>query len=453
MKFSKLKARALAVLTMAIFLGCSRQSKPLAVFVSGDTQGWITPCGCAANQSGGLARRETLLRASRQNNEVLYLDAGGSAIGANEYQTTRLNYLLAGLKHCGLDAHNIGGPETTFSPNQLREIAKQTSVNWLSSNLTDRDGKTVGANCLQFNRGGLTISVAGVVDPELVQNESWQATQPTQAVLSVFKNRGADVRIVLAYVDEAKLQQLAESLPEVDYVIGGPTGHALNPRKNGSVTIASATNKGKFLAKLELKKTDSGYQQTSASIVEVKSTLAESPEQLANLSSYYVQLKAKDYRAAEAGYIDLSVAAPQEQKIAGSKSCAKCHAEDDSVWVHSKHSHAWEPLITRGANFDPYCQQCHTTGYGQPQGFENVQHSIKLTGVGCENCHGPSQTHVDNPKKKTPYLAKQQCVRCHDHENSPTFEFNAYWAKVIHAGKATAAPSNTSEPASEGRSL
>ncbi|MFO0942450.1 MAG: multiheme c-type cytochrome [Pirellulales bacterium] len=451
MTISKSIARTLALLVLSIVVGCSKQPKPLAIFVSGDTQGWITPCGCAANQSGGLARRETLLLASLQSSEVLYLDAGGSAIGANEYQTTRLNYLLNGLKQCGLGAHNIGGPETTFTPDQLREIAKQTSVTWLSSNLSDRDGKTVGTNCAEFARGGLKIAVAGVVDPELIQNDAWQANQPTQAVLSVFKNRKADVRIVLAYLDEAKLQQLAQSLPEVDYVIGGPTSHAINPRKVGSVTVASATNKGKFLAKFELKKLSKGYEQTSASVVEVKSSLGESREQLKNLSNYYQQLKGKDYLSIEAGYVDLSVVAPHEQKIAGSALCAKCHGEDDTVWVHSKHSHAWEPLVTRGANFDPYCQQCHTTGYGQSQGFENVKRSMTLVGVGCENCHGPSQAHVDNPKKKTPYLAKQQCVRCHDHENSPTFELSGYWAKVVHAGKTTTTPSKSSEPSSEGK--
>ncbi len=437
MSLSKLIARTLALLAATSVFGCSRQPQPLAVFVSGDTQGWITPCGCAANQSGGLARRATLLLASRQNNEVLYLDAGGSAIGSNEYQTTRLSFLLAGLKQCGLDAHNIGGPETQFSPDQLREIAKQSNVTWLSSNLLTSDGKSVGSNCLELTRGGLKIVVAGVVDPDLIQHQAWQASQPTQAVLSVFKDRKADVRVVLAYLDEAKLFQLAQALPEVDYIIGGPTGHAINPKKVGSVTVASATNKGKFLAKIELERTDQGTNEKSASIVEVKSTIGESQEQLNNLASYYQQLKGKDYLSSEAGYVDLSIIAPLDQKIAGSASCAKCHTEDDTVWVHSKHSHAWEPLVTRSANFDPYCQQCHTTGYGQPQGFENVKRSMSLVGVGCENCHGPSQAHVDNPKKKTPYLAKQQCARCHDHENSPTFEYNAYWAKVIHAGKAS----------------
>lgn len=431
---SKPAARLLAVIFLITLSGCSKKEQPLAVFVSGDTQGWITPCGCAANQSGGLARRATLLDAARLSADVLYLDAGGSAIGSNDYQSTRLAYLIDGLKKCNLEAHNIGGPETNFSPAKLREIGQRANITWLSSNLLDENGRNIGQSCLEFTRGGLKILVAGVVDPELVVNSGWHSTQPMQAVLSVFKNRQADVRLVLAYLDEPKLQQLAESLPEVDYVIGGPTSHAISPRKVGSVTIASATNKGKFLAKLELKKAEAGFKQTSASIVEIKSTLGESAAQIRNLSAYYVDLKAKDYAASEAGYVDPTIS-QGDHNIAGSKSCSKCHQADDLVWIHSKHSHAWEPLVARGANFDPFCQQCHTTGYGLPSGFENVKHSTSLVGVGCENCHGPSQAHVDNPKKKTPFLAKQQCVRCHDHENSPTFELNAYWSKVIHSGQ------------------
>src|ERR1700745_4371010 len=30
---------------------------PLVLVVSGDTAGWIVPCGCTSNQSGGLLRR------------------------------------------------------------------------------------------------------------------------------------------------------------------------------------------------------------------------------------------------------------------------------------------------------------------------------------------------------------------------------------------------------------
>ena len=47
---------------LAIVAGCmgpSREtdSQPLCVVVSGDTSGWIVPCGCTSNQSGGQIGR------------------------------------------------------------------------------------------------------------------------------------------------------------------------------------------------------------------------------------------------------------------------------------------------------------------------------------------------------------------------------------------------------------
>jgi Cytochrome c554 and c-prime len=431
---NKIRLLALALVCGVFCFGCSKKNSPVCVLVSADTKGWITPCGCAANQSGGLARRATLVGTERKKGEVLFLDAGGSALGTTEYQATRLRYLLQGLKHIQLDAHNVGGPETAFSPDQLAQLGQQSSIQWLASNLIDKQGKSIGSNCLEISRGGLRFAIAGVVDPDLVESVHWEATEPKQAVLRALKDRQADVRIVLAYFDETGLQQLADSLPEVDYIIGGPTGHAMSPRKRGSATILSSTNKGKFLASLKLQKNANGFEEEQATIVEVTSSLDEAPQQIENLQRYYAELKQKDYAAVDAGFIDSAVVSHAGQGIAGSASCSKCHAPDDLIWQHSKHAIAWQALITKNANYDPYCQQCHTTGYGQLGGFENVSLSKDLVGVGCENCHGPSQLHVDNPKKKTPFQAKEQCVRCHDHENSPTFEMKSYWAKVVHAG-------------------
>lgn len=433
MLVSKWTARLLAILMLSL-VGCSQRLESVSLIVSGDTKGWITPCGCAANQSGGLARRATLLDLERKKSDVLYLDAGGSSIGSNEYQTTRLRYLLNGLNLAKLDGHNIGGPETQFAPDQLRQLGKQAGIQWVSSNLLDKNGQPIGARYLEFTRGSLKIAVAGVVDPELVTSDDWQVSNPTQAILAAFKDCQADVRVVLAYFDEKGLQELAQSLPEIDYLIGGPTGHALTARKVGNVTLMSSTNKGKFLTRAVLRKTANGFEQSEAEIVEVVSKIDEMPSQLKNLYAYYDELKQKDYAASDAGFVDASVVNAAGQRFSGSSSCAKCHANDDLVWQHSKHSHAWEPLVAKGAHFDPYCQQCHTTGYGQPGGFISVSQTKSIVGVGCENCHGPSQAHVENPKRKTPFLAKQQCTKCHDHENSPTFEMNAYWAKVLHAG-------------------
>jgi hypothetical protein len=35
-------------------------------------------------------------------------------------------------------------------------------------------------------------------------------------------------------------------------------------------------------------------------------------------------------------------------------------------------------------------------------------------GLSCEDCHGPSRAHVENPEVKLPKMSFGQCVRCHE---------------------------------------
>ncbi len=415
--------------------GCSTKERDAILLVAGDTRGWITPCGCAANQSGGLARRATLVADAGHHGDVLLLDAGGSAVGTSPYQRLKLESLANGLQAMRIAAHNIGAPETEFSPSELVEIASATHLRWLSANLTDAKGALVGDAVLQARCGGLNIVVTGIIDPALVVHRDWHATDPVHAALKALAGKKGDVRIVLAYFDEAGLRNLAQALPEVDYIIGGPTGQSLSPTRVGGVRLMSATNKGKFLARLQLSKRPTGFEERAAEIAEVNSRLNEDPQQVRNLNEYYRKLSVKDYDANEAGLISFRDSSRADYAIAGSESCDKCHATDGAVWHNSKHAHAWKVLVDRQAHFDPQCQQCHTTGYGQTGGFMNVARSGPLVHVGCENCHGPSSAHVADPRKRTPYLAKEQCVRCHDHENSPEFKWDTYWAKVLHMGK------------------
>ncbi|MCE9526065.1 MAG: cytochrome c family protein, partial [Planctomycetales bacterium] len=91
----------------------------------------------------------------------------------------------------------------------------------------------------------------------------------------------------------------------------------------------------------------------------------------------------------------------------------------------------------RGAHVDAECQRCHTTGFGLPGGFLSARRTPELGSVGCESCHGPSHAHALNPHERTPFPAREQCIRCHDHENSPTFDFSTYWPRIKHGREGT----------------
>jgi hypothetical protein len=123
--------------------------------------------------------------------------------------------------------------------------------------------------------------------------------------------------------------------------------------------------------------------------------------------------------------------------VAGTERCRDCHAAEHAVWEQSRHRSAWQSLLPNGSQVDPFCQHCHTTGYGQAGGFRSLANADALKSVGCESCHGPSQAHADDPKHATAYAgqAADQCLHCHDRENSPQFEYEAYWKRIQHGRK------------------
>jgi len=43
---------------------------------------------------------------------------------------------------------------------------------------------------------------------------------------------------------------------------------------------------------------------------------------------------------------------------------------------------------------------------------------------------------VEDAKVKTSLAAKEQCTLCHDHENSPEFDYATYWPKIAHGPRA-----------------
>ncbi len=413
-------------------------SRPAMLLVSGDTAGWITPCGCTSNQSGGLLRRASYLAGLRRSANVIYADVGGAPTGAAPYQRVKFEAILAGEKGMSIAAHNLGGPELLLGAEFLRDVSARVGVPLLSANARDAQGRPLADAMCLAEAGGQRVALVGVVSPQFATADV-RVEDPKRAILEVLATaRGQyDRVVVLAYLPEEELAALAAELPEADAVIGGPTGQAMAPRPAGPSLLAAATNKGKFLVQLDLPATSSASAaRIRGKVVEMGPSIPDDAGQLANLRLYQAILAARDFPAAQTGLAPkLPPGAPATYRLAGSESCRTCHVEESRAWDASAHAHAWQTLQPRGFHVDPYCMQCHTTGYGLPGGFDSLRATPDRLGVGCENCHGPSQAHVKDPTARTTFAAADQCTRCHDHENSPTFEYSGHWARIQH-GKA-----------------
>ncbi len=404
------------------------------IVVSGDTAAWIAPCGCASNQSGGLSRRGTYLGALARDADVLYLDCGGAPGGTSDYHRIKFEAILDGEGMMGAAAHNLGGPELAFGSDAIRAIARGSPVPFVSANALDIDGAPLALPCRVIERGGRRLAVTGVVSTSFA-NTSVRVSEPRRAVLDAVAgiHGGFDVLIVLAYLPQAELEGLAAALPEADAVVGGPTGQAIAPRGAGAAVLASATNKGKYLVELRLG--EGGRPDLAGSrVVELDAGFADDPDQVANLDRYLARLGERDLLASSSGLVPpLPSAVPATWRIAGTASCAGCHESDHDVWAESKHARAWQTLVDRGYHVDSYCQQCHVVGFGLPGGFASARQSAKpILDVGCESCHGPSGAHAIDPARPTAWDAFDQCLHCHDHENSPSFDLDKYWSRIAH---------------------
>lgn len=442
-----------ALLLLAAAAGCDGQTprgeasviRPkLAIVASGDTAGWLTPCGCTSNQSGGLLRRGAYIDELRKSAEVLVVDVGGAPASSAPYDKQKFEAILQGELAMGLTAHNLGASEIALGPDYLRQIRNKLSAPLISANVSDASGEPITSPSISLTLAGRSILIIGVVSPKLTTDEV-KISDPRQAVLAILDKlpKKPESLIVLAYFPEDELREFATQLPEADIVLGGPTGQCLAPSKIGPVHFASATNKGKFLITFEA---DANGKSPlyAGSVSELTSQYSDAPAQSKNLAAFRDRLSQLDLTAEVSGLGPLSaVSLPRQFEVAGSHSCKECHAAEYQQWSATSHSHALRTLEQNHAHMDSFCQRCHVNAFGRAGGFVSARRSADQGGVGCESCHGPSKPHVAEPTIKTPFAAKQQCVLCHDHENSPEFDYEKYWAQIVHGAKPPKPPEDS----------
>jgi hypothetical protein len=123
-----------------------------------------------------------------------------------------------------------------------------------------------------------------------------------------------------------------------------------------------------------------------------------------------------------------------DANFVGAQQCALCHVDTHSQWSETAHARAFDTLKAIGMHENSRCLQCHTVGYGQPNGFQTEAEDMALAGVQCENCHGPGGNHAANPfdSSATPVvtIAAEVCGGCHTDAHHPTFD---EWQESLHS--------------------
>lgn len=439
----------------------------LALLISGRQDGYLEPCGCAGldRMKGGLSRRHSLARELRQKRgwEVVGLDVGGMVKGYGRQAELKFQITVNAFRQIGYQAIGLGKSDLKNRATELLSVVAGEESPFHSANVGvfgfdsgfTNTYKIVEAGGLKF---GIT-SVLGTSWQQEVNNSDIELADPEAQLAKILpKLENCGILILLAHATMEESITLAKKFPNFDIVVtadGAEEPPAQVAKVNDDTLLVEVGTKGMNVIVLGLfddPKRPYRYQR-----VPLDSRFADSADMRDLMIQYQEQLR-------NDGFAKLGIRkSPHYQseilgKFVGSKKCESCHEGTYKAWKKTGHAKAFESLV--GARvprqFDPECISCHVVGwhpnkyFPYESGFWSLEATPHLKGVGCENCHGPGEKHIaaenggdlalqEKLQKEMTVTVEQarepatsSCLNCHDLDNSPDFDFEEYWPRIVH---------------------
>jgi hypothetical protein len=462
----------------------------VALFVTADLQGQLTPCGCSAGMRGGLGRAAAqLARARAEGLTVAYVDAGDALFDRGGLQPEEVveeerkaRAVAEVLRQMGLAARSpgplddvqgvafrasLGLPDLapgavtvlTVGNHRLGVVPARTLAQ-----LSDGAARVraQGAEFVVGLYGGpLDAAVSAVRGSTVVD---LLVSAQDAAAVSV----GDESRLVKADIPVVRVQSRGRALLRVDLVFDG-TGRFRLFSSPDDVEREAATLDAR-LALLKRELALPGQDPAAkrlltarlASLVDRRSTLVPAPP-LAGANGFTARFIPLESTLPSDPGVDTVVAAydrdvsrlnlawarahgrdcpppePGEAAYIGNAGCRGCHPATLPVYQRTGHSRAYIALERVDKQYRLECVACHVVGIQQPGGVCRVDRVSGRDQVGCENCHGPGSLHGARPAAQPiprPAPGREVCVGCHTPENSPQFDFSVYLPRVLGPGHA-----------------
>ncbi len=455
----------------------------VALVISGELDGYLEPCGCAGleNQKGGLKRRHTFLRQLEANGwPVVSFDMGGQIRRLGPQAEIKYRYALQGLLKLGYSAIGLGTRELQLDANYLTYVLSNfdPKTNPVTSANVSVIDYSIGLTSRYriVEAGGKKIGVTSVLgkkhEAQLQNATDIHWTDPVaalQEVLPKLKSEKCDLLVLLVHADPEEATTLAKQFP--DFQIVATTGGAEEPPSSAGnidglrTQLLEVGHKGMYVVVLGLY--DDPQQPFRYQRVPLDHRFEDSDEMQSLMVAYQDELK-------DMGLDGLGITEMKHpvDSFVGTETCVECHSEAAEVFENTPHSHATKTLVELDPprHFDPECLSCHVTGWNPQEyfpyasGYMGLEKTPHLTDNGCENCHGPGAGHVaaeqgvesvsdaqlelrraamrvrliENEGNKDGQAlgdVVKNCLKCHDLDNSPDFDFQEYWLEVEHHGK------------------
>lgn len=469
-----------------------------AIVFTGEQIGYLEPCGCAGleNQKGGLKRRHTMVRTLRDKWgwPLAMFDAGEQVRSFGPQADIKHRRTIEALVEIGYQAVGFGVKDLrtellgmAINLDESRNPLTSANVGLIDfdSGFTKR-WRVVEVGDEKPVRIGVTQVIASSALAEVSPSDDLVTVDPQTALtdlLPQIKADACDQNVLMVYGTSEEARRLAQKFDVFDWVVVGrgadePSHIAERiegTTRGGGSYLVGVGHKGMYAVVIGLYRQGAGSEPGEGWEARYQKTpldhrWADSPAMAANLAEYQAELHQLGWKG-----LGLTPAEhPTEHQFAGSDACRDCHTAAWEVFERTPHFHTTETLVALqpARHFDPECIACHAVGW-EPQkyypfktGWLGYSETPEMYGQGCENCHGPAARHVavemgDIEVDEAEELALRQalhleiqenegnlagqkldgttrvvnnCLNCHDIDNSPDFDFQKYWPEVAHEG-------------------
>jgi len=400
--------------SIASAAGGSDVSRSVTIIYTGDTRGWVEPCGCSEGVLGGLPRRATLLKRLRsQSPKALVVDAG-SLLGESSDEL-KVPLIVEQLSAMGYCAANLGPAEERWRK-QIAALMKKHGLPGFS--LEYADGAAIREQRILIVNG-VRVGLAGIA-----RYPTGKRRQELRNLLAYLR-RSSDLVVLLSAAGANDNLRLAKQFGGMDVIIGIGPGKKPQLLRCGKVLLAPVTPEGGHVGRLTLKLVANSIGDATYDLVPLSDRIADDQPTLQAVQAYYDRVAERLLAGEGAGTL-------VKAGYTLASSCDFCHRSAYRKWKRVAHSRAVETLKKKGRDRAPDCLQCHSEYYRRTK--QAPVEAEQRSGVECASCHGEGFVLILRPSKKVDAAkpGEKVCRGCHTPQRSPNFNFAKYKKKIKH---------------------
>ncbi|MCY3550547.1 MAG: multiheme c-type cytochrome [Candidatus Poribacteria bacterium] len=413
--------------------------------ISGQELGYLEPCGCAEGQLGGIARRDSFLQQLRAHGNTIVPIANGNLIqDALPQSEIKADIGFFALADMGYVAYNIGERDLELGTAQLTALSERNRLPLISANLYQGTSPAFIPYLLhtvQLPDDAVEIAIVGLISPSYAvyaKNTDLRILEPTTILDTLIPEltENADIIVCLFNGTSIEASKLRNNLPRLSIIVVSNDNTEGLPLSASDHQFVNTGTKGKSIYSVKVHSDITGHPVVKDSQQHLLDEQIPDSQRMIDLLALYQQMITDENSAA-------SVPRTQQKtgpQFVGTATCKTCHITEWTSWKATKHAHAYHTLEVAGHETDPDCLTCHTVGFGFSTGFLSVEETPNHLDVGCENCHGAGSTHVKQQQNEVSKVTdigygkvtETTCLVCHTVENSPKFDLNVYFPKIVH---------------------